>query len=37
MGVLECVIDTFYEEIITTAIAKPASWLMLALKLWMLK
>ncbi|GHQ27570.1 hypothetical protein JP0061_11060 [Helicobacter pylori] len=37
MGVLECVIYQLDEETITTAIAKPASWLMLALKLWTLK
>lgn len=37
MGVLGRVIYKFDGEIITTAIAKPASWLMLALKLWMLK
>ncbi len=36
-GVLERVIYLFDEETITTAIAKPASWLMLALKLWILK
>ncbi|GAA8766357.1 hypothetical protein BTM119_09340 [Helicobacter pylori] len=37
MLVLECVIYQFDKETITTAIAKPASWLMLALKLWILK
>ncbi|GAA9377776.1 hypothetical protein HpHA265_12510 [Helicobacter pylori] len=42
MLVLECIIYQFDEEIFdeettTTAIAKPASWLMLALKLWILK
>ncbi|RVZ09304.1 hypothetical protein EC526_06005 [Helicobacter pylori] len=37
MLVLECVIYQLDEETITTAIAKPASWLMLALKLWILK
>ncbi|QEF43401.1 hypothetical protein D2C72_03260 [Helicobacter pylori] len=36
-GSFECVIYQFDEETITTAIAKPASWLMLALKLWILK
>ncbi|GAA9089187.1 hypothetical protein HpHA15_06240 [Helicobacter pylori] len=37
MLVLECAIYQFDKETITTAIAKPASWLMLALKLWILK